>query len=285
MKTNRRNLHSSNGRDAVLDLPWHSQARMMLQVSKRRMNLWVGEPGTGKTTFARHVAIEYTGSEPEQLQGTPTREPEHIWGYKDFDGDRLNFVDGPLPAALKAGRWLVIEDFSLIPVEIRSDLLPLRDQATIVNPFTKETLEIPESFRCICTSNSEVLTCRKNTGISQVLYDGMLILEVPEVNESLVRRFLWQHFPEASGERIDRVLELWNEYRDFTAKGANGKAHLSYRAASDLLDLLEKGMDERPAVQIALVNKFMAGDADLFSTAKLKNSLQEPDSDKAPSQS
>src|SRR5262249_23209867 len=146
-----------NGRPAILDLPWHAHARTMLKIKRRRMNLWVGEPGTGKTTFAKHVALQTTGSEPEEIQGTPTREPEHIWGYKDFEGDRLDFRDGPLPSALKNGRLLVIEDFSLIPVEIRSDLLPLRDQEAITNPFTKEVLPIPDSFRCICTSNSEVL--------------------------------------------------------------------------------------------------------------------------------
>lgn len=101
----------------------------------------------------------------------------------------------------------------------------------------------------------------------------MLILEVPEVDNLQVARFLRQHFPKASKTRINRVLELWNEYRDLTAKGAMGKAHLSYRAASDLMDLLEEGMDELSAVQIALINKFMAGDQDLFSAAKLKNSL------------
>lgn len=75
---------SQNGQPAILALPWHAHARTMLKIKRRRMNLWVGEPGTGKTTLAKHVAIQNTGCEPEQIQGTPTREPEHIWGYKDF---------------------------------------------------------------------------------------------------------------------------------------------------------------------------------------------------------
>jgi MoxR-like ATPase len=271
-KTARRIPASSNSQPGILDLPWHGHARIMLKAAKR-LHLWVGEPGTGKTTFAKHVAVQNTGHPPEVIQGTPTREPEHVWGHMDFEGDRLAFRDGPLPSALKSARWLVIEDFSLIPVEIRADLLPLRDQEAITNPFTKEVLPIPDSFRCICTSNSEVLTCRKNTGIAQVLYDGMLILEVPEVNNLQIVHFLRRHFPNASKARINRVLELWNEYRDLTAKGATGKAHLSYRAASDLMDLLEAGLDEASAVQIAIINKFMAGDPDLFTAAKLKNSL------------
>jgi hypothetical protein len=71
------------------------------------------------------------------------------------------------------------------------------------------------------------------------------------------------------------VLELWNEYREFTSKGNSGKSHLSYRAAEHLLGLLEAGMPENRAVQIALINKFMSSDPDLFEAASIKNSLQE----------
>ena len=90
-KTLTRIVQSPNGQPAILDLPWHAHARTMLNIKTRRMNLWVGEPGTGKTTFAKYVVVQNTGSEPEEIQGTPTREPEHIWGYKDLEGDRLLF--------------------------------------------------------------------------------------------------------------------------------------------------------------------------------------------------
>ena len=88
--------------------------------------------------------------------------------------------------------------------------------------------------------------------------------------------FLRHNFPHMPEDRIKRALGLWNEYRDFTSKGSSGRSLLSYRALDQLLRLLERGMDETRAVQIALINKFLPGDSELFSAAKLKNSLGEP---------
>jgi hypothetical protein len=78
-------------------------------------------------------------------------------------------------------------------------------------------------------------------------------------------------------KRVARVIQLWNEYRELTGRGSSGRGQLSYRAASHLMALLERGLDETRAVQIALVNKFLASDPDLFSAAKLKNTVSAPD--------
>jgi hypothetical protein len=135
-------------------------------------------------------------------------------------------------------------------------------------------LPIPAAFRLLATSNKESMTCRRNTGIARVLYDGFFILETPELTEEQVAGFLRHQFPAAAAERVARVIELWKEYRGLVGKdGTEGKTQLSYRAAAHLLGLLEVGMDESRAIDVALVNKFLATDPDLFAAAKLKNSI------------
>ncbi len=268
---------SRNGHAAVLELPWHADAFTLLDVGRPPLVLLVGEPGCGKTTFARHAAVRATGRPPLVLSGSPEAEQSHLFGRWTLVGDETRFIDGPLPQALKSGRWLLIEEFSQIPIECRASLLPLRDQDELTNPLNGELLPVPDGFRLIATSNSETLTCRKNTGIARVLYDGFLVLEVPELDDAQVGRFLRHHFPAAGQDRVARVLKLWNDYRGLTSKGVSAKGHLSYRAAAHLMSLLERGMDEVRAVQVALVNKFLSADQDLFSAAKLKNSISNPD--------
>jgi nitric oxide reductase NorQ protein len=268
-----------NGRrstpEAILRFRWHEEARLLLELGQPPLVLLVGEPGVGKTTFARHVASELTGQEPLVLSGSPEVEQSHLFGRWTLSGNETRFVDGPLPLALKTGRWLLIEEFSQIPLECRAALLPLRDQAELTNPMTGEILEIPETFRLVATSNCESLTCRKNSGIAKVLYDGFFVLQCGELSDTQVLELLGHHFPGSTDERRKRVVELWNEYREFTNKGSSGKPHLSYRAADHLMRLLEAGLAETRAVQIALVNKFLPSDADLFSAANLKNSISE----------
>ncbi|MEJ7595772.1 MAG: AAA family ATPase [Planctomycetaceae bacterium] len=269
------NYSASESPQRIVKFRWHDEARVLLEIGTPPLVLLVGDPGVGKTTFARHVAADMTGQEPLVLSGSPEIEQSHLFGRWTLTGNETRFIDGPLPLALKSGRWLIAEEFSLIPLEVRALLLPLRDQAEITNPMTGDVLEIPAKFRLVCTSNSESLTCRKNAGISKVLYDGFYVLECGELSNAHVLELLQFHFPQCANERRNRVLELWNEYRDFSSKGSSGKSHLSYRAADHLMRLLQAGLSEDRAVQIALVNKFLPSDADLFSAAQLKNSISE----------
>jgi len=259
----------------IVKFRWHDEARILLEIGTPPLVLLVGDPGVGKTTFSRHAAADMTGQEALVLSGSPEIEQSHLFGRWTLSGNETRFIDGPLPLALKSDRWLIAEEFSLIPLEVRALLLPLRDQSEITNPMTGEVLEIPAKFRLVCTSNSESLTCRKNAGISKVLYDGFYVMECGELSNAHVLELLQYHFPQCTDERRNRVLELWNEYRDFSSKGSSGKSHLSYRAADHLMRLLQAGLTEDRAVQIALVNKFLPSDADLFSAAQLKNSISE----------
>jgi hypothetical protein len=159
--------------------------------------------------------------------------------------------------------------------------MELRDQQTLTNRRNKgEVVPIPAGFRVIATSNSETLTCRKNAGIATVLYDGFQILEVPQLSDPQVFVLLRHELPAVAEARLRRAMELWNEYRDFSSRGSSGRTYLSFRAAKQLVRLLEAGLAEERAVQIALVNKFMPGDPDLFSAAKLKATLSQDGGDR-----
>jgi len=260
----------------LITLPWHAEPRGLIEAGSPPLILLTGEPGTGKTTFAHHMAMTFTGQPAVVMSGSPEVEQGHIFGRMSLVGGETRFIDGPLPQALKTGRYLIIEEFSLIPIEVRSDLLPLRDQSQITNPLTGEVLPVPKEFRLIATSNSETLSCRKNAGVARVLFDGFWIYEVPDLDDIQVGRFLKHHYPNASKKRVARVLELWNEYRSLKQGETEGKNSLSYRAAAQLMTLLERRMPETTAIRVALVNKFLATDPDLFSVAKTRLLVSSP---------
>lgn len=259
----------------MVELSWHSDASLLLETGRPPLLLLVGEPGVGKTTFAQKAAREVTGRSPLVLSGSPEIEHSHIFGRWTLEANDTRFCSGPLETALKEERWLIVEDFSLIQVEVRSVFLPLRDQSELTNPLTGEVLPVPPGFRLVATSNSESLTCRKNSGLAKVLYDGFYVLECGELTDRQVLELLAVNFPDSAVEQRNRVLHLWNEYRDFSSKGSTGRTHLSYRAAEQLMRLLQAGMNENRAVQISLVNKFLPGDPELFSAANLKNSISD----------
>src|SRR5690606_30066684 len=121
-----------------------------------------GEPGVGKSFFTRHLARKLSGRDPVVIYGSPVTDVLQLFCHQTLTASETGYCDGPLPTALKQGRFLIIEEFALIPVEVRDELLALRSGETrILNKINKEWLEIPEGFRCICVSNPENIRCRR----------------------------------------------------------------------------------------------------------------------------
>lgn len=253
-------------------LPWHDVARTL--VDSHRLIMLVGEPGTGKTTWAAMISKEMTGEEPEVIQGTPDTEMNALFGCFTLVQGETRFCDGPLPLALKHRRFVIVEEFNLIPLECRASLLALRGRESITNPFNGERLAIDPSFRLIATSNRENVKCARNSAVARALFDDFLTLETPCLASAQVLQWLTSNYPQAPQDMAERVTNLWEQYREINA-GSDGKSiiRLSYRAADHLMKLLLAGMREDIAVEVALVNKYII-DEDAHSTARLQSSIK-----------
>jgi MoxR-like ATPase len=256
-------------------LRWHDDARAAL--AAHRLVLLVGPPGTGKSTFAEREAWRLTSRAPLRLQGTSRTEPHHLWGRVGLNSGNTTFEENVLHRALVEGRVLVVEDFGLIPHEVRAAFLALRGDLPITNPETGETLVIPPTFRLVATTNDERVGCRRTGVIARALLDDFLVVEVEELPRedalALVRAQLASHEPKL----VERAFELWWTCRDLHREGdASRRIRPSVRAVGQMVRLLEAGIGERRAASMALVGKFVL-DADAHEAAKNFLALQDLD--------
>ncbi|MEQ8784659.1 MAG: AAA family ATPase [Pirellulaceae bacterium] len=263
--------------EGIVKLPWYDDVLHMLAVH-RFVNL-VGEPCTGKTTFAMAAAMRLSGELPVILAGSPEIELAQMFGSYQLKQEETPFVDGALPLSLKSKRWLLIEEAALIPMDVRAALLTLRGASSITNPLNAERIQIPPAsqdnydFRVVLTSNPESMRCHRGAAVSiaRALYDDVLTMEVPAMSTTDVVAFLRHNHPLADSYRIHRVVELWEDFRRIRSKTSSGdsEGYLTYRACSQVLKLLERGMREDVAIRVGFVTKFVVDD-DLYAAAKLK---------------
>lgn len=256
---------------AMIELPWHATAALLLEA--HRLVMLVGEPGSGKTSWAQQAALDLAGKAPESLQGTPETELSQLWGLYTLVGAETRFVDGPLPRALKRGAALLVEELNLVPLETRAHLLALRGQPQVVNPVNGEVLTVPASFRLLATSNPESLSCYRNGKLAEALYDDFLILEVPALGRREIEALAAANHPEADPQLRERAVTLWERFSSLPEREEkNAGPRPSFRAVGQFLKLRTAGLDEAQAIQVAFVNKFIT-DPDAHGAAKFRASL------------
>lgn len=261
---------SSTG--ALVSFPWHARFEAALCV--HRLVMLVGPPGVGKTTVALAASRRRNEAWPEMLQGSPETELSHLYGHYGLMGGETRFLDGPLTRALRQGVDFVIEEFNLVPLEVRASLLALRGVDSVVVPDTGERLVIPEAFRLIATSNPDSLTCRRQGHIAQALFDDFLTIVCPRLEAEDVERLLHHHFP-GENKRVTDVVGLWKRFENLATRSRDDEedaVRLSYRAAEHLMKLLRHGMEREAAVEVAFVNKYLI-DREVHSAAQIQLSL------------
>jgi MoxR-like ATPase len=267
-------LKTSRHANGTVRLPWHDTAEKA--VKAHRMLLLVGPPGVGKTTFVTDLATRITGTAPEVVQATQNTQIEEHWSQLTLDGGRTVRIDGPIARAVKTGGFLLIEEINLLPRPELAGLLPLRGLSTIRNLTTGESMDVPESFRVIATSNPDNLRCAaRGAAALRALLDDFVIICINEQPADLVRQMLTSQFPGAPEDRVDEVMGEWERFRAVKPEDAESSPDdlsLSYRAASHALALLSAGLSLHAAVEIAYVNKYYP-DRDRHQAAQVLHRL------------
>lgn len=257
----------------LIQLTWHQTVRNLIR-DETRMLCLVGEPGIGKTTFARQIARELRG-DPIVFNGSSEADLSALWGRWGIRGSDTVFKPGPLHTSIAGNRVLLIEDFGLIPLEARAALLGL-DQEQIENPFTNQVLAIPKDYVLLCTSNPENLGCRRNAGIATVLWDRFTIVNIPEPQLAEWRLMLYYEFSELDEYICEEAVSLFMEWRSFTQKSDSNRTILTFRSLKRLVRFLASGMDQWDAVELAIVNSIMPNDKELADAARLKLDMSRP---------
>lgn len=169
------------------------QLRSVLAVLAAGRDLLLeGPPGTSKSTILRAITGHH-GVPLAFVEGNADLTPQKLVGYHDpaqvlrHGYRREDFVEGPLPEAMRRGGFLYIEEFNRVPEDTLNTLLTAMAERELTIPRVG-TVRGADNFRVVAAMNpfDNVGTSR----ISVSIYDRLCRLAIGYQSESEEREIV-----------------------------------------------------------------------------------------------
>nr|KAJ3422092.1 hypothetical protein HK105_001196 [Polyrhizophydium stewartii] len=180
--------------------------RIALAISLGHPVLLQGPPGAGKTALVEQ-ASRMIGS-PDLLKihlGDQTDSKLLLGTYMTTSTPgSFKWQPGVLTTAVSEGKWILIEDIDLAPVDVVAVLVPLLETRWLHVPSRGERIRAKDSFRIFATRRTTTGTgaARPSRSSSSQKHLGESLwntLEVAELAEAELRQIVLESFPTLAG--------------------------------------------------------------------------------------
>lgn len=191
-------------------------ASVLAVVAAGRDLLLEGPPGTSKSTILRAVT-QHFGIPLVFVEGSAELTPAKLIGYHNpadvvRHGYRPeDFVDGPLPQAMRAGGFLYLEEFNRIPEDTLNALLTAMAERELTIPRVGR-LSAEPSFRLVAAMNpfDNVGTTR----VSQSIYDRLCRMAINYQTEAEEREIVTLRTSSDSKALVASAVAITRATRD-----------------------------------------------------------------------
>jgi len=132
---------------------------------------------------------------------------------------QFRWQPGVLTTAVTEGRWILIEDINLAPLEVISVLIPLLQTRTLFIPSRGEKIKAADGFQIFATqtlqvSSNGILTKKSNDSISENLWTQVRVqhLSLDEIRQVITQKYpsLLRIIP-AIVNTTDVIINHWKE--------------------------------------------------------------------------
>lgn len=129
-------------------------------LATERALLLEGEPGTGKSWVAEHLAAAICGDSTLLVQGTAGTDEAALrygWNYARLLSEgpsRAALVESPVLVAMRTGRIARVEELTRIPAEVQDALLTVLSERAVPVPELGIEVQAVRGFNLVATANA-----------------------------------------------------------------------------------------------------------------------------------
>lgn len=233
----------------------HLWEDVILSVVLKKPVLLKGPAGAGKTKLADSIS-SFFQQPMHSINCSVDLDAEALLGFKTIvQSDRkteIEFVEGPVVKAMKAGHLLYIDEINMAKPETLPILHSILDyRRMLTNPFTGEVIHAHPDFSVIAAINEGYIG---TAPMNEALKNRFISFSIPYITGDQLKELLIRDFPNASTGLIKTMLNI---SEDLVSQVKNGL--LSDEAASirSLMDATELAQHIGPlrAVQYSIAEK------------------------------
>ncbi len=234
----------------------HDLETIALGIRENLPVLLIGDTGTGKTSFIRHLAsLTNNGFRRLNLNGSTTIEELNGHYTADDKAVGLRWIDGILPEAMKNGYWLLLDELNASLPEILFVLQSvLDDDKFLVLPEHEgEIIRPHKDFRIFATMNPSLEYAGTKDLNKALLSRFPIVIQTQYPDAVREMEIIRTHSPKTTDKEASLMVRVAEEIR-------KGKANSSLSFICSTRELinwakLSQFMPIEQAVEIALLNK------------------------------
>ncbi|EGF81776.1 hypothetical protein BATDEDRAFT_10013, partial [Batrachochytrium dendrobatidis JAM81] len=187
---------------------------MGIAISLNLPILLEGPPGAGKTTLVEEASRLVGSSDLLKIHlGDQTDSKLLLGTYMTTSTPgSFKWQPGVLTTAVSEGRWILIEDIDLAPVDVVAVLVPLLETRWLHIPSRGERIQAKDSFRIFATRRAASSTAKNGSSFAtkKSLWTAIF---VDEMNDAEVKRVVHSRFPILQG-CIDEIMNSYTTLRE-----------------------------------------------------------------------
>ncbi len=213
--------------------------------------LLAGQKATGKNVLAENLAYAF-GRPVFNVSLHIHADAASMLGTDTFQNGKVVFRPGPVCQSAQKGGFCILDEINMARNESLAVLHSVLDFRGSIQIPGYQTVKKSNAARFLATMNYGYAGTRE---LNEALASRFMILQMPEISEDNLEKFLSREFPDLKQEYLHQFTALFIDIRKKCKSGELSEKVLDLRGLLGALLMIHGGLSPYPALDMGLTNK------------------------------